>query len=435
MLKISVLLLAGVSALAAPPPQKFSTYTEKVTAGVKFTPQYLQFKEKQKNNFKISGSLVGLFDQAARRIEVPGMLSAQELPALGRIVGPSTEKPNFTNNEVIYVRWHNDAVPKAGDVFSIYTPTYVFQNEEDLTDFRFHVRTGPGQKPPSGYRIAGFLYESNGEMQVQQSKDGIVTARLLRILQPIAVNDEIMQELPVYTNITPVRTPEALGAVIVAGSPVERISSSMQSFLYINRGVRDGVKLGSMFSAVESLRVDDPAMPWTEKNLGEVMVVHVNDTYSTAIVTSQLDVVRIGGLLKGKSNITNEKESFALRSKNGEEPEAAPAGEDLPPEAKELRSDILGLSSQERQRLMRLDAEANLPAEADPSAAPADSGALENQAMENGKAANAAPNLPPPPSVFKKNEKKVAKKDEKKPGKGKKSGPSDEQHLNQLMQQ
>jgi hypothetical protein len=124
----------------------------------------------------------------------------------------------------------------------------------------------------------------------------------------IAISDQIMPTLPKTKIPKPVYGGIQLSAAIVSGSPAERISTTPRSFIYINRGSRDGITLGRIFQSVETARLEgDKKGP--EMLAGEAIVVHVSDAYSVAMITQQFEVIRIGSLLRSKQT-DDEMPSF-----------------------------------------------------------------------------------------------------------------------------
>jgi hypothetical protein len=234
------------------------------------------------------------------RVRVPGFISSSPIPQIGRIVGPNTLL-SFRMGDNFFVRWSGAPLPKPGDRYSTYTPAVVLQNLENPSQFQIFASPGPATKLPSDFRLAGYFYETTGHMRVQKIKNGLVVCVLEGMSGQVQTGDQLMLRPPLVENITPINSGLQLSASIVSGSPVDRLSTTRRSFLYLNRGSRDGIRVGRVFESIDSVPLDSAiGGPAPELSNGEAIVVHVTDSYSTAMITKQFDVVRIGSLLRTK---------------------------------------------------------------------------------------------------------------------------------------
>ena len=300
------------------------------------------------------------------------------------------------------------------------------------------------------------------KVKITRISQGLVTAMVDTQTSTIHVNDRLMTNLPVINQINPISGGIQLAAAIVSGSPFNRLASNERNFIYINRGARDGMKIGRMFEAVESVKLTTDSVANPEVSLGEAMIVYVSDSYSTAIITKQFEVIRIGALLKTKQELNAQllpKKSFAARQeapqniqRETEVPDPNAGVKELPPQALqnqerietaplseldqiEKSSKAKALSAGEKNTLDKLVTQ---EAKKKENAEPVDlgNGAAVPTTLEDNKAdaANLTPDLPQEQNSFANPaEKPIAKKDPKKKKKTKKS--NDEEELNQLMMQ
>ena len=247
------------------------------------------------------------------RINVPGLISASALPEIAQVIGPGTIAGSFRLGDTIYLRWSGTPGPREGDRYHTFSPAIVMQSLLDPTEFQIRQRPAKLQDIPRDFRMAGFFYEVSGTVRVVRIRQGTVEAVIERLSGQLSTGDQLMPLLPVKPKITPVTGGIQLAAAVVAGSPSDRLSTTERSFIYINRGARDGIKEGRVFQAVESVRLEGPVSgPAPERSLGEAMVVHVTDSYSTAIITKQFEVIRIGSLLKTRQELGDIPNSAAF---------------------------------------------------------------------------------------------------------------------------
>lgn len=244
------------------------------------------------------------FRKYTDRVNVPGFISASAIPEIAQVIGPGTIAGSFRLGDTIYLRWSGTPGPREGDRYNTYSPAIVMQSLLDPTEFSVRQRPAKLQEIPGDFRMAGFFYEISGTVRVVRVRQGTVEAVIERLSGQLSTGDQLMPLIPVKNKITPVTGGIQLAAAVVCGSPADRLSTTERSFIYINRGARDGIKEGRVFQAVESVRLEGPVSgPAPERSLGEAMVVHVTDSYSTAMITKQFEVIRIGSLLKTRQEL------------------------------------------------------------------------------------------------------------------------------------
>ncbi|RZA06924.1 MAG: hypothetical protein EOP11_09080 [Proteobacteria bacterium] len=301
-LTIAGMMLATLTASAAMPVREF---TEDGAANASSAYSSFQRANKKADNDSfIVGGLRASFSRFSERIRVPGFVSASALPEIAQVIGPSNVGTSFRLGDTIFLRWSGSPGPREGDRYSTFTPAVVMQSLLDATEFQVRLRPPTLQELPPDFRMAGFFYEGSGTVRIVRIRQGIVEAVIERLSGQLHLSDQLMPLLPVKAKVTPITGGIQLAAAVVSGSPSDRLSTTVRSFVYINRGARDGIKEGRVFQAVDSVKLDGAINgPAPERSLGEAMVVHVTDSYSTAIITKQFEVVRIGSLLKSKQEL------------------------------------------------------------------------------------------------------------------------------------
>lgn len=265
---------------------------------------YQNFQKEHGSQDRFYGSPKDFYTKAVDNIVVPGFISASPLENIATIVGPETINVNYRMGDTLYLRWNSPHLPRVGERFQTFTPAIVLQSTANPTDFT--VSLGPtykGEPLPKGRRMAGYFYESTGRLKIIKVSQGLVEAVLEALSGQVAKGDQLMPMLPVRKNLQSTAGSMRLAAAIVSGSPPERISTTKRSFIYINRGSRDGIKVGNVFEAIESVKLDASLnVTAPELSAGEAVVIFTTEAYSTAMITKQFDVIRIGSLLRVKNS-------------------------------------------------------------------------------------------------------------------------------------
>jgi len=258
-----------------------------------------EVREMQRGEFVIE-SARQTYAKFNNRLRVPGFIASSPIPPIGRVVGPDT-KLSLRMGDSFFVRWAGAPLPKPGDRYATYTPAVVLQNLENPTDFSVFNAPDPTTNLPKGRRLAGYFYETTGRIKVVKIRNGLVTCIVEQLSGQIQVGDQLMMTPPMVENLTPINSGIQLTASVVSGSPVDRLSTTRRSYLYLNRGSRDGIRVGRMMESIENVPLEGAvggAAP--ELSNGEAIVVHVTDSYATAMITKQFDVIRIGSILRTK---------------------------------------------------------------------------------------------------------------------------------------
>ncbi len=243
-----------------------------------------------------------IYSKFTNRIRVPGFISSSAVPQLARIAGPDREDSMLRVGDTVYLRWSAAPMPMAGERFSTFAPAIVLQNVVEPSEFEIVFHSGPIEKLPKDRRLAGYFYETNARLKVLRVHGGMVEAILEKLSNVVSMGDGVMMTPPLLPSVTPVHTGTQLSAAVVCGSPFDRLSTTRFSFIYINRGSRDGIQVGRVLESIETVKLDE-AVGGTapEVSNGEAIVVHTTDSYSTAMITKQFDVIRVGSLLRTKS--------------------------------------------------------------------------------------------------------------------------------------
>lgn len=303
-------------------------------------------QKEAEGNFGIlnSGILRRVFSTTTPHIKPPGFISTTRVGSLGIIVGGiSKEVDTYHLSSNVYLRWRGGK-PNIGDIFAVYTPRVILQSKSNFTDFELFPSNSPAL--PEKLKIfhhAGFFYEINGEVEIVDNSENVIRARVINHGSAIRLGDELMKPLPIHTGIPRNYSAKRITASVVLGHPHDRISPAEGSFMYINRGTRDGVDVGTVFHTLEKVKLKHVPSIQKKVELGEAVVVYATTSYSTALVTKQWQTIRLGSLLESSAYGT-EREARTIQRKRRRS--------QLDIIEKEL--DIEGLTQEEKARLEAL---------------------------------------------------------------------------------
>jgi hypothetical protein len=137
-----------------------------------------------------------------------------------------------------------------------------------------------------------------GELTILDGKDQVVRAKITKSYRSIKQEDLIIPPRPVFPESVPARNPQKIeGIVLLALEEEENITESQ--FVFIDRGRKDGVILGDIFSIYQLEHfsqeiLKDKKMTLPLAKVGEAVVVSVQEETSTALVTRSSKAIYVG---------------------------------------------------------------------------------------------------------------------------------------------
>jgi len=202
-----------------------------------------------------------------------------KVESVGSIVGAFKPQNKLTNDDMIYLRFKNTAV-SVGDRFLIY------KNRGGVKD------------PNKIFGTTGQSAEFRGAVQITSVLPDSVTGKIYDAGFDIEVGDELMPWRDLNVTIAPQEpTSDIRGRVMSSASGVEMIGAF--DFAYLNMGAKNGLKVNDRLYAFvtgDGSRELTKGLP--EVNIAELVVVDVQDNFSTAYVLSAVDRVEAGTAIK-----------------------------------------------------------------------------------------------------------------------------------------
>jgi hypothetical protein len=218
------------------------------------------------------------------RIQAGGYITSKPIPSWGTIIRSKEGVANLTEGEVVYIRLERGKEVQAGDRFSI-------------------VRLGRRVTHPVTKKKLGFQVSAPGELTILERKNEVAIAKINKSYMPISLGDMILPAKADLPEPVPIRTPEKIEGFVVF-SPESTVSISENEIVFIDRGSKDGVTVGDLFSIYQR-----PARPRGQygepkeemkkiplARVGEAVVVSVQPETSTALVTRSLQPIYLGDL-------------------------------------------------------------------------------------------------------------------------------------------
>jgi hypothetical protein len=212
------------------------------------------------------------------RIYASGSITPQLPSSWGRIVGTKDQAENLTSGEVVFVKIDPGKSVKPGDRFNI-----------------GHVKASIAH--PITKKWLGYLVVVPAEIVILETKTDIVTAKIDKSYQPAFLGDVILSPRPAPPATLPLRSLKNIeGTILLSLENSENITE--KEIVFIDRGSRDGIIPGDLFSAYETGFFTKEILRSKERlplfKVGELVVVSVQEETSTALVTRSSQAIQIG---------------------------------------------------------------------------------------------------------------------------------------------
>ena len=141
-----------------------------------------------------------------------------------------------------------------------------------------------------------------GLVEVTEAHPEFGVGRIVKSYEPIKIDDLLIPYEPRSPKIFLAESRKGLKGKILA--PQMRISMfAKYSIVFIDRGVRDGVQVGQLYSVYhqEAVKIDPDSEQLTllpPIDYAELLILHVEETAATAFITYSEQVIQAGAKVR-----------------------------------------------------------------------------------------------------------------------------------------
>ncbi len=221
-------------------------------------------------------------------VEALGFLSPEEVSPWGRLFADETERLLLAEGDTVYVAFDKGHNVKPGDLFTVY------KSSRELD----HPLTG---------RDLGYVVSFLGRVVLKREvKPDLYKAKIVESYSPMRVGDTLFP----FTWISPcvqlsapewkkLKERDGFKLPVVAAKDLKEIMGQF-SVVYMNHGLKHGIRRGNFFEIVTKAEADrpkEPALP--DQALGYLLVLESRPSTSTGIVITARREFSSGAMLKG----------------------------------------------------------------------------------------------------------------------------------------
>ena len=214
-----------------------------------------------------------------------GIIASKPIPVIATIVGSPEPMENISERKMVYVKTEPGNQIKAGDQFTI-------------------ARWGKEVIHPITKNHIGNIVRVPGVLVILDGKGEIVPAMVQKSFFPIMYGDLIIPPIALPPTSVPLRFAEKIEGTIVA-APEQEENITERVAVFIDRGTRDGVILGDVFSIYQEPYLtkegEQSKGPLPLFKAGEGVVISANVETSTLMITKSFKSIYVGDrILSGK---------------------------------------------------------------------------------------------------------------------------------------
>jgi len=194
---------------------------------------------------------------------------ANKIPGIGQVTDSPSGQIFMGNEDIIYVTIDNPAKTSTGDKFYV-------------------IRVSKMVEHPVTEKDIGYVISISGIAEIIKIKQGEIMAKITKNFREINIGDRL---IPYYDIEPPMttgdfRSPDINGVIVATGEDFG--ARSMLEIIYIDKGCKDGIRVGDIFMTVE---VGDHALP-----NGVIQVINCRNHTATAIIRSSSAPVSPGNI-------------------------------------------------------------------------------------------------------------------------------------------
>ena len=218
-------------------------------------------------------------------IRSSGIIISKPFPIIGTIVGSPEPRQNISERDIVYIKLVPGFRVKPGDEFTI------AQWGREV----IHPLTG--SKVGNAVRVPGVLV-------ILDANSDVIPARVQKSFFPIMYGDLVIPPLPLPPPGMRLRFAEGItGTIVAAAEQEDNITERVPVF--IDRGTRDGVIMGDVFSIYQEPYLTKEAEkskgPLPLYKVGEGVIISANTETSTLLITKSTQAIYVGDtILSGK---------------------------------------------------------------------------------------------------------------------------------------
>ena len=214
-----------------------------------------------------------------------GFVNNEELKVAGKILDSEDKKVMLSTGDIIYVTLSESDGAQEGDLYT------VFKVDKEIIH--------PVTKRSRGRKIIALGYA-----EISSTGKDLATARITKSFDAINRGDLIKPKEDIAENISITPSSVELNGYLISAKE-DRSTFGERDIVYIDLGKKDGLEAGNTFIAYKEGRsVKDKAskrrytLPST--TIGRLLVLHVKEDTSVAIILKSVEELRIGEKIKSE---------------------------------------------------------------------------------------------------------------------------------------
>jgi LysM domain len=258
------------------PGERIRLYRRRVAQGYGGTGEGTAGTEKAPQE---NPELTKMLSYAYAAIDRVGFIRKEPVPAHGTIFKVEGQKEMISTGDLVYIEPGENFTLTPGDRYTVY------RTLKPIVDKQTN-------------EFIGIQHYLTGAVEIMLKRPKFVVARVVASYRPIAVGDLLMPYVRQMPIVAMRPTPPGLEGNVIISEEHQTIFGD-STIAFINRGASAGVEPGQFYWIFkqEEYRINpkDPyAVTLTPVLLGELLVLHTENTTSTVMITDSRQAIRDG---------------------------------------------------------------------------------------------------------------------------------------------
>jgi hypothetical protein len=226
-------------------------------------------------------------------IRAIGYLSRKKITSWGRLFSSESGKLMFSKGETTFVLFDETKTVNPGDEF------FIFQSSRLL------------RHPITGKKL-GYTLSMQGRLVIEEPsgfkfKKGQSQAEVIEVYRPVHIDDKVMPYDAVSACVKPVAMKKQLLGGHIVASKEQRKLIGLNSIVYLDKGLKDGVQRGNLLEVFKKNIVPDPddKNPFVRKKItlpdiviGTLIVLDSRPDTSVGLVLSVSENIEYGAYIR-----------------------------------------------------------------------------------------------------------------------------------------
>ena len=222
-----------------------------------------------------------------QNIDMVGFIRKEAVPPSASIFKSKNDRMMISKGDLVYLRKENknDFIP--GSRYTVYDTLKEIKDAE----------TGA---------YIGIQHYLKGIIEIIQNEEKLAVGKVIFSFRPIEIEDKLMPYQQRAVEIPITQSTQGVSGKVIVAEEHQKIFGDY-TLAFFDKGKKDGIKIGQIYGLFEQEEAtlspkskEKVLLP--PQNLGQILVLHTEETTSTVIITKSYDPINAGTKVMASRN-------------------------------------------------------------------------------------------------------------------------------------